>query len=52
MTSFTSYCNIGNISNWCRPYMFTTRPPWRDPYYVNWYTHKVHWCKFTNNLKV
>jgi len=26
-------------------YMFTTRPVWRDPYFVHWYTHKVNWLQ-------
>jgi len=35
----TTYFSIANISN----YMFTTRPLWRDLYYVNWYTHTMQW---------
>jgi len=40
MTSLTAYCSIENISNWCTR---SPQGPWRDPYYVTWYTHKVTW---------
>jgi len=37
------YCIIANIWHWCTCSVVHHKAPCDDPYYVNWYNHKVHW---------